>query len=263
MIAAVHEFIVACTVKCGRGWELPHRAWPDHRIVVVRGGTGELAHDGRRQALRRGSVVFGLPGEDYAIRQDARRRLMLSVVRFQSRTAAHEPLALKAFRPAICLQPVGFPLLEQLAMQLTHAVPRVPAVADGLNAALLDALLWLLRDGAATAQASTTALAGEELKPALERLATDDEGPRIAALARLCGLSPGTFRRRMHAFAGESPKRYLQRRRLDRAKTLLLESSYSIEAIAAELGYSETAHFSRQFKTHTGVSPRHFRASYQ
>ena len=112
--------------------------------------------------------------------------------------------------------------------------------------------------------AALPALAFQELKPALESLQSDGRPEQtVSALARSCGLSPGTFRRRMHALFKQSPKQYLLRRRIDRAKSMLLESAYTIEAIAVALGYGETAHFSRQFKQHTGLTPRYFRASYQ
>lgn len=265
MSSPVYEFVVACTVKCGRGWQLPERIWSDHRIVIVRGGSGELRHDGVSYPLSRGSVVFGLPSECYAVTQNERRRLVISVLRFTAyKKRDASGVRLSCYRTAICTQPVGFPLIEQLAIQLTHSVPVTPAVATGLSAALLPALLWLIRiDGTTVDQSTPSALAMQDLKPALEMMRSEGREPKIGILARACGLSPETFRRRMHAYASRAPKQYALQLRLDHAKTLLLESSFSVEAIAESLGYSEPAHFSRQFKAHTGVSPRDFRASYQ
>ena len=259
------DLIVACTVKCGHGWQLPGRIWPDHRIVIVRGGCGELAHGGRSHRLRRGSVVFGLPGESYALRQDPRKRLVISVLRFQARTETGRKLVLAAYRPAICMQPRCFPLLEQLALRQTRSVPRVPATAQGLNASLLLSLLWLMReDQAGEENLAASSLAYQDLKPALEHLETAGAtGLNIAALARMCGLSTGTFSRRMQECFKESPKHFVLRARIDRAKSMLLESAYTIEAIADALDYSEPAHFSRQFKKYTGVPPTAFRTSHQ
>ena len=174
-------------------------------------------------------------------------------------------LVLADYRPAICMQPRSFPLLEQLALRQTRSVPRVPATAQGLNASLLLSLLWLIReDQAGEENLPAISLAYQDLKPALEYLETGGStGLNIAALARLCGLSPGTFSRRMQECFNESPKHYLLRTRIDRAKSMLLESAYTIEAIAGALDYSEPAHFSRQFKKYTGVTPSAFRTSHQ
>ncbi len=259
------ELVVASTVKCGQGWHLPERAWTDHRLMLVRGGCGELEQAGRRVPLRRGSVVFGLPGEIYGVRQDERKKLSVSVLRFRALTRARRETTLAEFRPALVFQPAGFPLLEQAAIRLTHAVPSVPAAADDLGDALLRALLWLVRDDRPqTDDHQGPNHAYQDLKPALEHLRTlDQREPGVTVLARLCGLSVSTFRRRMQECFGQSPKQYILRTRLDRAQGLLLESPYTVEAIAAELGYSEPAHFSRQFKQHTGLSPARFRASHQ
>ncbi len=259
------DLIVACTVKCGHGWHLPERTWPDHRIVIVRGGSGELTHGGQSQPLRRGSVVFGLPGESYALQQDPRRRLVISVLRFHVRTETGRKRVLAAYRPALCLQPAGFPLLEPLALRLTRSVSNVPAPARGLSASLLLSLLWLIReDQGATEKLAASSLAYQDLKPALTHLETAGAtGLNIAALARLCGLSTGTFRRRMQECFKESPKHVILRARIDRAKSMLLESAYTIEAIADALNYSEPAHFSRQFKQYTGATPTAFRTSHE
>lgn len=259
------DLIVACSVKCGHGWQVPERTWPDHRLVIVRGGSGELTHAGRAHRLRRGSVVFGLPGECYGLRQDPHRRLVISVLRFHARTRTGRTRVLAAYRPALCLQPAGFPLLESLALRLTRSVPSVPARARGMSASLLRTLLWLIReDQGGSEKLAASSLAFQDLKPALTLLEADgatDLG--IAALARLCGLSSGTFRRRMQECFKESPKQVVLRARIDRAKSMLLESAYTIEAIADALNYSEPAHFSRQFKQYTGATPTAFRTSHE
>lgn len=261
--AVTFRFNVACTVKCGHGWHLPECAWPDHRLIVVRGGSGHLVQAGRRQELRRGSVVFGLPGENYRVEQNERSRLVMSVLRFEARTPKRRKLVLTDFRPEMCLRPHAFPLLEQLAIRLTNAVAHTPAPADGLSAALLRSLLWLLREDRRSGENHQVPhLAFQDLKPALARAAGKTE-PTVAALASLCGLSASTFRRRMRECFALSPKQFLLQARLERAKSLLLETSYTVEAIATELGYSEPAHLSRQFKKHVGMSPAIFRASHQ
>lgn len=50
-------------------------------------------------------------------------------------------------------------------------------------------------------------------------------------------------------------KEYLDKSRLNLAKSLLMSSSYSIKEIAAQLGFPSSQHFIGFFKYHEGISP--------
>jgi AraC-like DNA-binding protein len=56
-----------------------------------------------------------------------------------------------------------------------------------------------------------------------------------------------------------APRDYASRVRERRARMLLLDEDLSIERVAQQLGFDEPAHFSRQFKRWSGMSPRDFR----
>ncbi len=58
---------------------------------------------------------------------------------------------------------------------------------------------------------------------------------------------------------GLSPREYIKRLRIEKAKELLLDTDYSILQIAEQVGYSFNSSFSRIFKEAEGVSPDHFR----
>ena len=258
------QILFSCNVKCGRGWCLPERSWPDHRLLVVRGGRGEVFSQGKTQELRRGHIVFGYPGEEYGISQSERTRLVVTVFLFSVFAPRGKKIVLPAvFRPQLLTEVEGFPLLEQMTMRLADAIPLSPARSRGLNDSLLRAVLWLIREDQRSADnLQAQHIAFQELKPALDYPAEPGRlEPTTTELAALCGMSPNTFRRRMQQYAGKSPKQFLLQRRMERAKRLLLESPHTVEAIAEELGYQETAHFSHQFKQLVGMSPVVVRAS--
>ena len=58
---------------------------------------------------------------------------------------------------------------------------------------------------------------------------------------------------------GISPKEYLDRLKFKEAKRLIRNPNISIEFISEQVGYSNVAHFSRQFKKWAGVSPKIYR----
>ena len=52
---------------------------------------------------------------------------------------------------------------------------------------------------------------------------------------------------------------YLDMVRINKAKTLLLDTSMPISEIAARVGYSNQSYFTKVFKHNTGFSPNAFR----
>ncbi len=81
----------------------------------------------------------------------------------------------------------------------------------------------------------------------------------LPAVASRMGVSYETFRKRFSLLSGESPGRYRDQRLHERAANLLRKTSLSVAEIAEQLNYCDAFHFSKQFKKHTGLSPRDFR----
>ncbi|MEW2623908.1 AraC family transcriptional regulator [Streptomyces sp. NPDC048106] len=81
----------------------------------------------------------------------------------------------------------------------------------------------------------------------------------VPALARVAHVSPAHFARTFRATFGETPHRYLQRRRVERAMFLLRESDRSVTDIAFEVGFNSPGTFSRTFRDIVGRSPRTYR----
>ena len=52
---------------------------------------------------------------------------------------------------------------------------------------------------------------------------------------------------------------YLQRLRIETAKSLLSASRKSIKTISYEVGYDDASFFARLFRQHTGLSPNQYR----
>ena len=81
----------------------------------------------------------------------------------------------------------------------------------------------------------------------------------VPALARIAHVSQAHFTRTFRATFGETPHRYLQRRRVERAMFLLRETDHSVTDICFEVGFGSLGTFSRTFREIVGRSPRAYR----
>ena len=84
----------------------------------------------------------------------------------------------------------------------------------------------------------------------------------VPALARVAHVSPSHFSRQFRATFGETPHRYLQRRRVERAMELLRETDAPVTEICLDVGFMSLGTFSRTFSEIVGESPSAYRARF-
>lgn len=82
----------------------------------------------------------------------------------------------------------------------------------------------------------------------------------LDSLARLAIMSQAHFSRSFRAAFGETPHRYLQRRRVERAMWLLRSSTRSVTDICLDVGFTSLGTFSRTFRDIVRESPTQYRA---
>src|ERR671927_2021162 len=81
----------------------------------------------------------------------------------------------------------------------------------------------------------------------------------VPALARVAHVSPAHFSRQFRATFGETPYRYLQRRRVERAMELLRETDRPVTEICFDVGFRSLGTFSRTFREIVGEPPSVYR----
>nr|WP_221203490.1 AraC family transcriptional regulator [Modestobacter versicolor] len=77
----------------------------------------------------------------------------------------------------------------------------------------------------------------------------------VPALARIAHVSEAHFIRTFKATFGETPKRYLQRRRVERAMFLLRSTDQTVTDICMAVGFNSLGTFSRVFAEIVGEPP--------
>ena len=86
---------------------------------------------------------------------------------------------------------------------------------------------------------------------------------RFEDVAREHGMSIRNFMRRFQGATGDKPLHYLQRLRIETAKSLLSSTRKSIKTISYEVGYDDASFFARLFRQHTELSPNQYRRQFQ
>jgi AraC-like DNA-binding protein len=82
-----------------------------------------------------------------------------------------------------------------------------------------------------------------------------------AEVADAIGMTPGYLTTLVRQRTGRTVLDWITERRMAAARTLLLTTDLSAEAIAPRVGYDDPAYFSRRFRAHHGLAPGRWRAS--
>ena len=142
------------------------------------------------------------------------------------------------------------------APDLAAAVGAAMGTGDGhRERAVVVFSAWLsdrvgaLDDAALHANALVDVLMGDDAAETVEQAAT-----RLAVSVR-------TLQRLAHRHVGVSPAAMIRRRRLQQAaERLRNEPGVDLSALAAEFGYADHAHLTRDFRGVLGITPRTYRA---
>ena len=136
------------------------------------------------------------------------------------------------------------PYLEALGIVLAHELVRLNAGPPRIEVPMRGGL-------AAWQQRVITTYVEEHLAEQIS----------LATLAGLVSLSPYHFCRAFRQSFGTPPHRYHSSHRIERARTLLVESASSVTEIGLAVGFHETSSFTTAFRKATGQTPTAYRRS--
>ena len=157
------------------------------------------------------------------------------------------------------------PMLEQLALAITVAL-RDGTVGDELYVDTLAQMMavHLARSHSAQSRPVRTpplpTMSGWRMRRLSEYIEEHLDGNlTLEAMAAQVELSPVYLARAFKAAFGQSPHRYVLRRRIDRAKELLRSTDISVVDVALSAGFSSQSHLSYWFQRYLGVTPAAYR----
>jgi AraC-like DNA-binding protein len=150
----------------------------------------------------------------------------------------------------VLFRPAGFrPLLD--APMRTIVDQAFPFDADvPVEVEAVDALLASRLPAEVQPSEATTAI--------VERIAADPAVVRVSTLADDLGISERQLQRRFADHVGLSPKAIVRRYRLYEAAERARAGDVDWAAVAAELGYSDQSHLTRDFTAALGMPPARY-----
>ncbi|MFF2051058.1 helix-turn-helix domain-containing protein [Leifsonia sp. NPDC058194] len=138
---------------------------------------------------------------------------------------------------------------------LRRAAATGPRTADLAAVNALESALLVL-DAANTSPAR----ADERVLALLDHIAEHlDEALDLDALAAVIHLSPSRVSHLFRDATGETPQRYVERARLQRASLLLRVTDLTVAEVARQTGWGDPLYFSRRFRKQFGAAPTGWR----
>ena len=135
--------------------------------------------------------------------------------------------------------------------------------ADAIGLAIVTRLLGIYSDSdLPSSKRKTTALPEWRLKRVVEFIDTHfAERITLPQLADVVGVTRMHFAAQFRAATGLRPHEYLLRKRIEKAQSLLLNSSLALVEVALSVGFQTQAHFTTVFKRFVGETPCRWRRS--
>jgi AraC family transcriptional regulator len=166
----------------------------------------------------------------------------------------------------VCLEPKDTfrdPLISQIAATVADEIEGGFAdgiLADALNTALAVRVIRRLVDRSAMKLEPSNGLSRERLQRVRDYIETHlDDRLTLTVLAEVACLSPYHFSRSFKQAVGIGPQRYVMRRRLERAKTLMCRTKLPLAGIAHEAGFADQSHLTSVFRREMGLTPGRYR----
>lgn len=247
--------------------------------IFLKHGDGCSARYGREKYdYQEGTIVTHAPGEVFSIEWDDKRpmppsRGLLFHPDLMYGTALGRKIKDYTFldygeREALHVsqaeRTVIMSLMDQIAAEMQHAIDKhsQTLITDTI-ALLMDYCLRFYDRQFITRhkQNSTVFTAFQrQLKDYFESGQPAIKGlPSVAYFADKAHLSTGYFGDLISKETGTTAQRYIQDAVIERSKHMLLECNRSVSEIAYELGFEYPQHFTRLFKSRTGMTPNEFR----
>lgn len=233
-------------------------AYDCNRLLFVRSGTGKLHTSEDEHRLVPGTLCSLISGTSHMIEPDQGKSLNILWCHYHASFDDRDIYKMLGLPLTVRMGNIGQiaglfdRLIGELQREGLTSRLRVKSIILELISSYLDAMPPIVG----------SAYPSQELQKIDKVLQYIDdhlaENITIDDLARQVFLHPNYFIVFFKAMMGHSPIQYVNQRRMETAKSLLLLPECNVSDVAARVGM-QIYYFSRMFKAHTGITPSRYR----
>lgn len=224
---------------------------PFHGFVYKLEGSSQYCFNKKVVELHKNELMFLPEHSDYSIRGENGGKYI--IINF----TAHTPVPVE--------EPTKIAFKDHSKVhKLVHQIQHLWVMKNDVDVLMAKSLLYQIMAEIARQQenAYISPEAREKISTAIQYLRQHlyDPGLRVRDLHTLLGMSDTYFRKLFMQVYGLSPVQYINRERIEQAKSLLLSGDFgTIEQVAQAAGFSDVYYFSKVFKSQTGQPPTEWR----
>lgn len=285
----INPYIRTCVcTRTHSEWRLVNRIIYDHQFVLVSKGKGLIFVEERQYQVQKGDLLLILPGKLHGFIPDKEEPFDMEVVHFDffyerdRNFWPHKKYHLKegenvadipdkemmrdhpVFEKAIDfpehMKLQNYTTVDILFKKLISMNTDVAVDKSLLKKSIFLELLYLICQENLKGTEEKEVDRFGEIRAALEYMNEHyKEDMRLEELAALCHLSVSYFSTLFKKQTTMSPKKYLMKIRLEKAKELLVQGDHSVTEICEETGFHDIHYFSQYFKCQEGCSPSGYR----
>lgn len=252
--------------RVGPGWTYPEHAHSQFELNWVTRGCQIMTVEGRTVRQEAGDLLIVRPGEKHSGKTDGASEMAYFCLHFD----VDDPL----IRQMLCLLKDGHYTADSPVMQKIRPIlqkwvkltqkredyrheHRIRMFTAALELFTCLGELLSREENVLKVDSFHTLMLAQELSRRIEQ--EGSEFKHIRDIAGNMGYSPSYCNRVFKKVFGLSPRQYWSQLKLRKARLLLLNHDLSVETVSRMLGYKELAHFSKQFKRWTGMTPSEYR----
>lgn len=238
---------------CAPGYHFGPQLRDSWTIQYIVSGTGTIIKDGRKFRAAAGECFILKPGEEISLTADNATPWYYIWVGFRARIPMPEILIREDIIPGKKLESIFF----EIASCNRHTNrPLEPFLLSYIWKLL--AQLYLMTPSSPGAIKTKAEIYAEEARNLIHQ---SNACTNVHALAQQLHLNRSYLSRIFREFTGMSIQNYIHNVRFQLAGTLL--QTHTISQTASILGYSDTASFSRAFKSYYKLSPCQYMAQHK
>jgi len=250
--------------KPHEGHQVGPAVHPYFLIHTVKNGRGAFEMYGQRYECSRGDTFVIFPGELFTYQADLEQPWEYMWVAFRGHLGETLLQQLSITREKPVVKMADLRKLSSLYGRLLGSLQQTdwPELADLESSGLLRLMLHELgtfNKASGLGKPAFASAAERQVNQAVRWLSVQyPHNISINQLAKSLGYHRTHLSKIFKQHMGVSPMQFLMQIRLDQAKSLL-QSSLTIEQVAASVGFADPLYFSKQFRKRYGESPTQYR----